>query len=242
MSSSPWIASVPWLHLHTIGIGGFVDNMFHTTSVVWCQDMHNVTQAGHLSVELLKWAGGYRMGELVTRPYDPPSTCAVMGCGTWGPKGHCSCDPSCRKFGICCEDYEDKCFSTCKQIGCGNAPHGNKCTCDAGCKERGVCCADAVKTCPNVFAKPTTAPRHQNEKVTLPIEEDTSFVPAKDPQLTNEEASILTHATCLVLGCGARSLPGRCSCHSTCEVSQDCCADFQSTCLDHNLKLRRLSR
>lgn len=151
------IASVPWLHLHTIGVGGIVDNMFETNDVVWCHDMRNMQEAEALAGQIIDWAGGPNMKEVSKLPMAPPSTCAVMGCGTWGPKDHCSCDPSCREFGICCKDYEDRCFSTCRQIGCGNAPSGSTCTCEAACKEGGTCCVDAPRTCKALWT--TTLPK-----------------------------------------------------------------------------------
>merc|ERR1719330_2171071 len=52
------IASVPWLHLHTIGRGGFIDQMFTTNPAVWCHDMQSADEAHRLAMQLIEWAHG----------------------------------------------------------------------------------------------------------------------------------------------------------------------------------------
>lgn len=105
------IASVPWLHVHTIGEGGTVDNMFETNVEIWCHDLQSASEAKAKAEQILEWAGGKKVEELRHLPMEPPATCGTMGCGTWGPFGRCSCVPECRQWGICCEDFRAQCPS-----------------------------------------------------------------------------------------------------------------------------------
>lgn len=102
--------SVPWMHVHTICQGGVVDRMYGTGPASWCEDMFNVEQAETLAARIINWADGLPSEELAVQPIDPPSSCAIIGCGRPNPEGECSCSTAvCKEHGDCCEDALSVC-------------------------------------------------------------------------------------------------------------------------------------
>lgn len=94
--------SAAWLHLHTFCPEGVLDGM-PNPEVAWCASMSSADEAPELARQIVAWAGGIRDDARA------PRTCKEMGCGMYGPAGHCSCNAKCRTFGDCCADYSSMC-------------------------------------------------------------------------------------------------------------------------------------
>lgn len=109
------VGSVPWLHLHTICAWGHVDGigMYIPESVAWCGIMEGPWQAASLAAQAKDWAvrlyGGLPRSTSAPVQSNGPIMYCRERCGARGSDGGCSCNPQCKQFGDCCEDYEAIC-------------------------------------------------------------------------------------------------------------------------------------
>jgi len=77
--------------------------------------------------------------------------CAEYGCSYYDTENDCQCNPSCREYYSCCDDYAAVCVNSeqdsCSPENCDSYDATRSCQCYAGCDLRNECCPDFKSVC-----------------------------------------------------------------------------------------------